>query len=110
MAGLDLLETIFGQQRPGILRFIPPRFFLAIADTIGVVAAREFGAKVAWSDASPDDDGFAPPPLLRIATKEGEAHIPAALHLLTWCIMPLADGEVAPALSEWALDQFGGRS
>lgn len=107
---LDRIELIAGQLVAGRIRWIPPAVFQALCDTVGVVASREFARRVDWAACEPDEDGIAPPPLLRAKLPDGVVHIPIAEHVLRWSMMPLADGEVPPPLGEWALDQFGDRA
>lgn len=110
LEAVDRVETLVGQLVPGRIRWIPPLLFQALADTIGVVATKEFARKVDWAPCEVEDDGSVPPPLLRAKLPDGVVHIPIGEHLLRWSMMPLASGEVPPALSEWTLDQFGDRT
>ncbi|MEO0323680.1 MAG: hypothetical protein AAF447_12040 [Myxococcota bacterium] len=109
-ASLDTLEAMLAGRPPGPLRWMPPLFFQALADAIGVIAVQEFGQKVQWAECQPDDEGVAPPPLVRSRGEGGSwEHVPLGLHLLRWCVMPLQAGERIPPLSEWMLDQFAER-
>ncbi len=107
---LDTLEHLLAGRPPGPLRWMPPLLFQALADAIGVIATQEFGRKVQWAECHADDEGVAPPPLLRSRGADGSwEHVPLGLHLLRWCVMPLQPGEQIPPLSEWMLDQFAER-
>lgn len=108
--GIDRIELLAGQFVPKRIRWIPPMVFQALCDAVGVVASREFGRKVDWASCEPDDDGLAPPPLLRAKLPDGVVHVPIAEHVLRWSMMPLADGEIPPPLGDWAADQFGERA
>lgn len=108
-SALDRIETIVGQLVPGRIRWIPPLVFQAVCDAIGVIATKEHSRKIDWAPCDPDDDGLAPPPLLRARLPDGMVHIPIGEHVLRWSMMPLAEGEVPPPLSDWLLDQFGDR-
>lgn len=110
LESLDRIEGAIGQLAPGRIRWIPPMVFQALADTIGVIASKEFGRSVDWALCEPDDGGLSQPPLLRAKLPDGVVHIPIGEHLLRWSMMPLAPGEVPPPLSEWTLDQFGDRT
>lgn len=107
---IDRLELLAGQFVPARVRWIPPAVFQALCDVVGVVASREFGRKVDWAASEPEEDGFAPPPLLRAKLPDGVVHIPIAEHLLRWSMMPLAEGELPPPLADWVADQFGDRA
>lgn len=106
LGGLDLVEENLVRREPAVLRWIPPVLFQALCDTVGVVAKEARGRVVQWAVSEPDDDGLAPPPLFRVREGSSWIHIPIGLHLLRWCVMPLADGEAVPRLSEWLTDQF----
>lgn len=111
---LTLIEARVGQAEEGVIRFIPPLVFQAFCDGVGVVASKEHGRSVQWAETSTDAQGLASPPLFRarLPTDRGtmdNVHIPIGLHLLRWCVMPLAEGETVPTVAEWALDQFGQR-
>lgn len=105
--GLDAVERLAIHYAPGPLRAIPPLVFQALCDMVGVVAVREHGRRVEWAASSGDDAGVPSPPLLRVASSDGPVHVPIGLHLLRWCVMPLAEGEIVPPVSDWVLDQFG---
>ncbi len=106
--GLDAVERIAIHYTPGPIRAIPPLVFQALCDLVGVVAVREHGRRVEWAASGVDARGVPSPPLLRVASSDGPVHLPIALHLLRWCVMPVSAGEVVPPVSDWVLDQFGG--
>lgn len=107
LATIDRLESALVPRDPGVVRWIPPLVFQALCDAVGVVASRALGARVDWGVSAPDEDtGLAPPPVFRITGGEGERYLPIALELLRWCVMPLAEGEAPPTLSEWLADAF----
>lgn len=103
LATIDAAEALLVSSKPACIRWIPPLVFQALCDLIGVVAQRALGAEVEWAVSEPEPDGFVPPPTFRVA---GTTHVPIALHLLRWCIMPLRPGEKVPPISEWMRDQF----
>jgi hypothetical protein len=105
LAALDLLEHDLVADEEGVIRWIPPSCFLALCDAIAVVAARE-GHEVAWAECEPDPDGIAPPPMIRVTTSDGHAHVPLGLELLRWCVMPRRLGEVIPPLRVWLHDRL----
>lgn len=105
----DRLESIVCQLVPSRIRWIPPLVFQGLCDAVGVIATKEFGRKIDWAPSEADEDGLAPPPLLRARLDDGTVHIPIGEHILRWSMMPLAKGEIPPPLSEWLLDQFGRR-
>ena len=84
--------------------------FQALCDAAGVHAARGLGLPVQWAISEPDEDGMAPPPLLRTRGSAGDVHVPVGLELLRWCVMPLREGESVPPLSAWCRDRFAGGS
>jgi len=108
LAGLDAIEKLFVSRRANVLRWIPPLVLQAMADFIGVIA-QGMGSKVEWAECMPEPDGYTPPPLFRLTTAHAAApiHLPIALHLVQWCVMPVLPGETLPPLSAWLADQVG---
>ncbi|MCA9603289.1 MAG: hypothetical protein R3A78_11115 [Polyangiales bacterium] len=94
-------EALVVSQSPGVVRWIPPLVFQALADGAGVVLAHEFGMKVAWGLSEPDETGLAPPPVFRLGAR---THVPIGLELLRWCVMPLREGEAPPPFLDWLRD------
>jgi hypothetical protein len=90
------------------VRWVEPMLFQALCDAAGVHAARALGLPVQWAVSEPDEDGLAPPPLLRTSGPAGDVHVPVGLELLRWCVMPLREGETVPTLREWCRDRFAG--
>lgn len=90
------------------VRWVEPMLFQALCDAAGVHAARVLKLPVQWAVSEPDDEGLAPPPLLRTRTTAGDVHVPVGMELLRWCVMPLREGESVPSLDEWCRDRFGG--
>lgn len=106
-SSLDALESHLVPTQPGVLRWIPTLTFQALCDAIGVVASAEIGRDVQWAEAVPDDQGVAPPAMLRIASAEGWIHVDVGLEVMRWCVMPRRKGEEIPSLSEWLADRIG---
>lgn len=90
------------------VRWVEPMLFQALCDAAGVHAARALKLPVQWAVSEPDDQGMAPPPLLRTRSTAGDIHVPVGMELLRWCVMPLREGESVPSLDEWCRDRFGG--
>ncbi|MFO0723017.1 MAG: hypothetical protein U1E65_04470 [Myxococcota bacterium] len=106
-AGLDALESLLVSVDRGVFRWIPPLVLQAVADLVGVLAHQDHGAEPAWSFSEPEEDGFVPPPVLRVGDGTEEVHVPILLHLVRWWVMPLGQREeTPPPLSEWVGDQF----
>ena len=105
---LDVLERELVADECGVLRWIPPSCFLALCDAIAVIAASE-GREVAWAECEADAEGVAPPPMIRVATSDGHAHVPLGLEVLRWCVMPRRPGEVVPPLRAWLHDRLASR-
>ncbi len=116
VANFAKLESHIVRHDPGVLRMSPPLTLQAFADAACVVMAeglrtrtRPQGKKptatIQWAVCE-DDQGTAPPPLVRVAGTDhgGALHIPIALEILRWCVMPLHDGEVPPPFAEWLAD------
>jgi len=99
-----LVPDVFEQ-----VRWVEPMLFQALCDAAGVHAARALKLPVQWAVSEPDDEGMAPPPLLRTRGAAGDVHVPVGMELLRWCVMPLRAGESVPTLAEWCRDRFGGR-
>lgn len=108
LAGLRQLEPALLSATVGPLRLLPPLTFQALCDGVGVIAARELGADVQWAVSEPDDDGLAPPPLLRFEKGQHGGHLPVGLALLRWCVMPIRPGESIPSIADWLKDEIGG--
>ena len=107
LEALDRLEASIVSREVGVIRWIPPSLLQAACDLIGAIAAQEIGLPVQWAHCEADEQGIAPPPLLRVDAGEDLVHIPIALHLLRWWVMPLREGEEPSPLSAWIRDQFG---
>lgn len=108
LEGLDRMEFLLVQRETGCIRWIPPLLFQALADFVGVVLHTHFKCGVSWAVSEQEDDGMIPPPLFRITRGPQQTHLPIALHLLRWCMMPIQEGEEVPPLSAWLRDEFGG--
>jgi hypothetical protein len=107
LEALDRLEASIVSREVGVIRWIPPSLLQAACDLVGAIAAQEIGLPVQWAHCEADEQGIAPPPLLRVDAGEDLVHIPIALHLLRWWVMPLREGEEPSPLSAWIRDQFG---
>jgi hypothetical protein len=79
--------------------------FQALCDHVAL-AVRRRGAQVEWAECTPDESGIAPPPLARVRTGGAHAHVPLALELLRWCVMPIQPGEEIPPLADWVAHAF----
>jgi hypothetical protein len=101
---LELLETKVVSDATGVVRFIPPLLFQALADGAAAVVG-ELGREVQWAELH-EEDGLAPPPLFRFRDGSSWAHVPIGHELLRWCVMPLAPGERPPRFSEWIAQTF----
>lgn len=104
---LDALEARLVQRISGPIRWIPPMLFQSLCDMVAAIAVKEHGAEVQWAECAPDEGGLAPPPVIRAKGKGDWVHIPIGMHLLRWCVMPVAEGESVPSIASWARDQFG---
>jgi hypothetical protein len=107
LEGLVRLEGLVCSREKGHVRMIAPITFQALCELVGVVATSALRRKVDFADCAPDEDGFAPPPLLRVSSEAGHVHVPVAQDLLRWLVMPLADGEQPPTLADWLTDRIG---
>ncbi len=96
--GLHAFELFLVQDKPGVLRWMPPLLFQALCDFVGVILQAEHHLNTQWALCVPDTYGFAPPPVLRVATDAGYEHIPVGQRIVQWCIM--ARGGHAPTLAE----------
>lgn len=104
--GLRSLDMLTVQRTPNVIRWIPPLVFQAICDFIPVAAATLYGTQVGWAESEDLGNGFAHPPLIRVADGEDEAHIPIGHHVLRWWMMPLLVGDEVPTIADWVRDQF----
>jgi len=108
LAGLDTFELLLTQRATGVIRWLSPALFRAVCDFIGVIIHSDLKRRVDWALCEPDNLGFTPPPLLRIAEETDKAiHLPVGIELLRWWVMPLQPGEEVPPLSAWLSDQLG---
>lgn len=107
LATLDLVEERLSSRAIGVIRWVPPLLLQAVADLVGLLAHEIFQASPAWSVAEPEEDGFVPPPVLRIGEGPEEFHVPVLLHLIRWWVLPIQEGEEVPPLSAWMAEQFG---
>jgi hypothetical protein len=105
-AGIETLERVVLQTSPGVLRMIPPLVFQGLCDLIAVAAHATWGTTIEWGVCEPDEQGIAPPPLLRGSRGEDAWHVPVGEHVLRWCVMPLSPGEDVPTLGAWAEHEF----
>jgi hypothetical protein len=101
---LELLEAKLVSDATGVVRFIPPLLFQALADGAAAVVA-ELGREVQWAELH-EEDGLSPPPLFRFRDGASWAHVPIGHELLRWCVMPLAPGERLPKFTEWVSQTF----
>ena len=107
LASLDTLEAALVPEQEGVVRWIPPTTFQALCDAVAVVAQADIGRTVQWGESQVEDDGLAPPPMIRLEEGAAFAHVPLGLDLMRWCVMPRGAGEEIPPLSAWARDRFG---
>lgn len=103
---LDVLEDALVPSQEGVVRWVAPTSFQALCDAVAVCVRGELGRKVEWAVSELEDDGLAPPPMLRLREGPAYAHVPLGLDLMRWCVMPRAKGESIPTLAEWARDRF----
>jgi hypothetical protein len=103
LEAIDLAESLLISKKHSCIRWLPPLVFQALCDLVGVAASRDLGAEIEWAVSETETDGFTPPPLFRVGEQD---HVPIALHLLRWWVMPLRAGEEVPPLSAWVRDQF----
>lgn len=90
----------------GPIRFIPPAIFQALCDGVAVAASVDVGATLDWALCEPDEEGIAPPPVVRVRAPAGIRHVPLGTALLRWCVMPILPGESIPPLVDWVRDEF----
>jgi len=104
VAGVDAAERALFVEAPSALRWIGPLTFQALCDLIAVAIDRELGRRVDWAETTADSEGIAPPPMIRI---DGQIHVPLALEVLRWCVMPRKSDEEVPPLCRWVRESFG---
>jgi len=107
LEALDELEKRLVSSDIGVIRWIQPSLIQAACDLVGAIAAQQIGLPVQWAHCEADERGLAPPPLLRVDAGDELVHIPIALHIMRWWVMPLRHGEEPSPLSAWIRDQFG---
>ncbi|MEM1034389.1 MAG: hypothetical protein AAF928_19130 [Myxococcota bacterium] len=106
---VDAFAALVIPDTTGALRWIPPLCFQALCDAVAIAAAESLGAKVAWAEATPDEDGLTPPPVVALEGRGGKrTYLQVGEELLRWCIMPVHPGETIPPLSAWVRDRFVG--
>ncbi|RLB55501.1 MAG: hypothetical protein DRJ42_06105 [Deltaproteobacteria bacterium] len=103
LAGVSAVEELLFTDRPGVLRWLPPLTFQALCDLLAVAISRSLGRQVDWAETAADDAGVAPPPMIRLS---GNVHVPLALEVLRWAVMPRRVDEEVPSLSEWLSGTF----
>ncbi len=103
--GIRAAEAALFTDQPNVLRWVGPMTFQALSDHLAVAVSRELGRKVDWAESAPDEGGIAPPPMIRV---DGKVHVPLALEILRFAVMPRAKDEVVLGLAEWARQSFGG--
>lgn len=99
--GLRQAESRLVSGQTDVIRWLPPSISQGLADWCGVVLTREWGHEVQWAYCEPDEAGFHPPPLLRVAAPNGAIHLPIGLEIMRWWVMPLQKGEAPPAFIDW---------
>jgi len=105
---LDAVGAALVPDANDVVRWVEPMLFQALCDAAGVHAARVLGLPVQWAVSDADEDGMAPPPLLRtVSPSAGDVHVPVGMELLRWCVMPRTASEEVPPLSAWCRDRFG---
>ena len=104
--GLETFQRYFVLERPGAVRWIPPVFFQAICDFVGVVLHGKYGVRVQWGMCEPDPRGIVPPPMFRDPSSSGSGTIPIGRDVSNWCVMPY--NGVAPSLAE-RVDELAAR-
>lgn len=103
LAGVAAAEAVLFTDEPGVIRWLPPLTFQALCDLLAVAIARSLGRRVDWAETTPDNDGMAPPPMIRL---DGNVHVPLALEVLRWAVMPRRADEDVPPLGEWLSGTF----
>ena len=97
--GLQSFELFLVQDAPHRLRWVPPVLFQGLCDFVGVLLQAEHNLNVQWALSTPDEVGFAPPPVFRVPSpKGGFEHIAIGEHITNWCVMP--KDQDAPSLAE----------
>jgi hypothetical protein len=104
LEGIAACEALLFTDQPNVIRWLGPLTFQALCDLVAVAIDRELGRKVDWAEAAPDEDGIAPPPMIRI---DGSVHVPLALEILRFSVMPRMQDEEPLALAEWVQKSFG---
>lgn len=107
LLGLRNLEKVILPTGHGVIRGIGPFLFQALCDLCGAIASTELDRHVDWAVCEPDEEGVAQPPLLRVSTDGGHAHIPIGLELMRWCMMPRRKGEDIPPFADWLKGAIG---
>ncbi len=103
LAGVTACDELLFTDAPGVLRWLGPLTFQALADLVAVAIARDLEQRVDWAEAAPDEEGIAPPPMIRLG---GSVHVPLALELLRFCVLPRSRDEKALSLSDWVRESF----
>lgn len=97
--GLHSFELFLVQEKARTLRWMPPMIFQGLCDFVGVVLQAEYRLNVQWALSTPDDMGFAPPPVFRVpASGGGHEHIPVGEMIIQWCVLP--QPEETPSLAQ----------
>jgi hypothetical protein len=97
--GLHSFELFLVQEKAHTLRWMPPLLFQGLCDFVGVLLQAEFKRNVQWALSTPDDSGFAPPPVFRVpASGGGYEHIPVGELIIQWCVLP--QPEQTPTLAQ----------
>ncbi|MFT5357263.1 MAG: hypothetical protein ACI9KE_004497 [Polyangiales bacterium] len=104
---LDVMEQLVTLEAPGHVHWIPPITFQALCDAVAVCAVKELGRVVQWAPSEAEENGFVPPPTIRLQDGKGWAHVPLARDLMRWRVMPRQADERVPPLSAWLNDRFG---
>lgn len=103
---LGELERRLVSGTSNVIRLLPPTVFQALCDGIAVAASVDVGATLDWGLCEPDEEGMAPPPVVRVRSSQGTRHVPLGTALLRWCVMPILPGESIPPLVDWIKDEF----
>ncbi len=98
--GLERLEACLTVDATDAIRWLEPILAQAICDFVGVVLHGTYSIQVQWGVCEPDPRGVVPAPMFRRpGTGRGET-VPIGRRILEWCVMPVSEGEEAPALAE----------